>query len=198
MILVFWMLSFKSTFSLYSFTFIKRLFSSSSLSATRVVSSAYLRLEARQTENHHHRKLTNLITWTTALSNSLKLWAMPCRATPDRLVMVKSSDKMWSTGEGNGKPLQYSCLENPMNSMKTVSSFVQNQPSHVTWKESESEVAQSCPHLTPWIIAYQASLSMGFSRQEYWSGLPFPSPCYLNAFSNLCLLSKVLCSQNPN
>ena len=33
-------------------------------------------------------------------------------------IMVESSDKMWSTGEGNGKPLQYSCLENPMNSMK--------------------------------------------------------------------------------
>ena len=32
--------------------------------------------------------------------------------------MVESSDKMWSTGEGNGKPLQYSCLEIPMNSMK--------------------------------------------------------------------------------
>ena len=32
--------------------------------------------------------------------------------------MVKSSDKMWSTGEGNGKPLQYSCLENPMNTRK--------------------------------------------------------------------------------
>ena len=32
--------------------------------------------------------------------------------------MLESSDKMWSTGEGNGKPLQYSCLENPMNSMK--------------------------------------------------------------------------------
>ena len=32
--------------------------------------------------------------------------------------MVESSDKMWSTGEGNGKPLQYSCLESPMNSMK--------------------------------------------------------------------------------
>ena len=32
--------------------------------------------------------------------------------------MVESSDKMWSTGEGNGKPLQYSCLENPMNSMR--------------------------------------------------------------------------------
>ena len=32
--------------------------------------------------------------------------------------MVESSDKMWSPGEGNGKPLQYSCLENPINSMK--------------------------------------------------------------------------------
>ena len=31
---------------------------------------------------------------------------------------MESSDKMWSTGEGNGKPLQYSCLENPMKSMK--------------------------------------------------------------------------------
>ena len=43
---------------------------------------------------------------------------MPCGATQDGQVMVESSDKMWSTGEGNGKPLQYSCLENPMNSMK--------------------------------------------------------------------------------
>ena len=33
-------------------------------------------------------------------------------------VMVESSEKTWSTGEGNGKPFQYSCLENPMNSMK--------------------------------------------------------------------------------
>ena len=43
---------------------------------------------------------------------------MSCRATQDRWVMVESSDKTWSTGEGNGKPLQYSYLENPMNSMK--------------------------------------------------------------------------------
>ena len=43
---------------------------------------------------------------------------MPCRTTQDRRVMVESSDKMWSTREGNGKPLQYSYLENPMNSMK--------------------------------------------------------------------------------
>ena len=43
---------------------------------------------------------------------------MPCRATQDERVMVESSDKTWFTGEGNGKPFQYSCLENPMNSMK--------------------------------------------------------------------------------
>ena len=43
---------------------------------------------------------------------------MPCKDTQDGWVMVGSSDKMWSTGKGNGKPLQYSCLENPINSMK--------------------------------------------------------------------------------
>ena len=41
-----------------------------------------------------------------------------CRATQDGRVMVERPDRMWSTGEGNGKPLQYSCLENPMNSRK--------------------------------------------------------------------------------
>ena len=40
------------------------------------------------------------------------------RATQDGRVMVERSDRMWPTGEGNGKPLQYSCFENPMNSMK--------------------------------------------------------------------------------
>ena len=43
---------------------------------------------------------------------------MPCRAPEEGWVMVESSDKMWPTGEGNGTSLQYSCLENPMNSMK--------------------------------------------------------------------------------
>ena len=43
---------------------------------------------------------------------------MPGGATQDGRVMVERSDRMWSTGEGNGKPLQYSCLENPMNCMK--------------------------------------------------------------------------------
>ena len=46
-----------------------------------------------------------------------------------------------------------------------------------TPSELESEVSQSCPSLCdPWTVAYQAPPSMGFSRQAYWSGLPFPSP----------------------
>ena len=57
-------------------------------------------------------------TRTTALSNSMKL-SHARRATQDGWVMVERSDRMWSTGEGNGKPLQYSSLENPMNSMKS-------------------------------------------------------------------------------
>ena len=48
----------------------------------------------------------------------MKLGVMPCRVTQDKWVMMECSDKTWSTGEGNGKPLQYSCLENPMNGMK--------------------------------------------------------------------------------
>ena len=43
---------------------------------------------------------------------------MLCRAYQDGQVIAKSSDKTWYIGEGNGKPLQYSCFENPMNSMK--------------------------------------------------------------------------------
>ena len=43
---------------------------------------------------------------------------MLCWAIQDGQVMMERSDRLWSTGEGNGKPLQYSCLENPMNSMK--------------------------------------------------------------------------------
>ena len=48
----------------------------------------------------------------------MKLWATAYGITQDGWVMVERSDRMWSTGEGNGKPLQYSCLENPMNGMK--------------------------------------------------------------------------------
>ena len=45
--------------------------------------------------------------------------------------------------------------------------------------KSESEIVQLCPTLwlaTPWTVTCQAPPSMGFLRQEYWNGLPFPSP----------------------
>ena len=51
------------------------------------------------------------------MSNSMKL-SHARGVTQDGQIMVERSDRAWSTGEGNGKPLQYSCLENPMNSMK--------------------------------------------------------------------------------
>ena len=51
------------------------------------------------------------------LSNTMKQ-SHDRGANQDGRIMVERSDRTWSTGEGNGKPLQYSCLENPMNSMK--------------------------------------------------------------------------------
>ena len=62
--------------------------------------------------------------WITALSycmglhNTMKLQVMLYRATQDGWVRVKIFDKIWSTGKGNGNSLQYSCLKNPMDSMK--------------------------------------------------------------------------------
>ena len=73
--------------------------------------------EGRQTETILTEASQSNHTRTTALSNSMKL-SHAHEATQDGWVMVERSDRMWSTGEGNGKPLQYSCLENPMNSMK--------------------------------------------------------------------------------
>ena len=65
---------------------------------------------SQKTSQYNHTK-------TTALSNSMKP-SHAHGATQDGGIMEERSDRMWSTGEGNGKPLQYSCLENPMNSMK--------------------------------------------------------------------------------
>ena len=103
-------------FSIYHFFFYPFFF----LSLSKNDHSYPYLSEGRQNENHSHRKLTNLMTWTTALSNSMKLWAMIRRAPQDGSVIVESSDKMWFTREGNGKPHQYSWLENPMNNMKRL------------------------------------------------------------------------------
>ena len=58
------------------------------------------------------------LSWQRGLCNSVKLWTTPRRATQDRQVIVESSDKMWSTGGGNGKPPQYTWHENLMNCIK--------------------------------------------------------------------------------
>ena len=68
-------------------------------------------------------------TRTIALSNSMKP-SHACGATQDGRVMVKRSDRMWSTGEGNGKPLQYSYLEKPMNSMKRQNDRILKEELH--------------------------------------------------------------------
>ena len=69
-----------------------------------------LKLYSHKTSQSNH-------TRTTALSNSMKLSHVH-GATQDTRVMVERSDRTWSVGEGNGKPLWYFCLENPTNSMK--------------------------------------------------------------------------------
>ena len=89
-----------------------------------------------------------------ALCNLMKLWAMLYRATQDGRVMMGSSDKTWSTGEGNGKPLQHSCLENPMNSMKRKLRACRRRESQYTqgaglsWTETQA----------PWLPPGQCSL----------------------------------------
>ena len=79
-------------------------------SKTVGVARGHQRADTQKTSQSTH-------TRTTALSNSMKLSHAP-GVTQDGRVMVERSDRMWYTGEGIAKPLQYSCLENPMNSMK--------------------------------------------------------------------------------
>ena len=103
---------------------------------------------------------------------------MPCRATQDGWVIMESSDKMWSTEQGNGKPLKYSCLENHMNSMKRQKdrTLKDELPRLVLLLLLLSHFSHVRLCATPETAAHQAPPSLGFSRKEHWSGLPFPSP----------------------
>ena len=66
---------------------------------------------------------------------------------------------------------------NKASTLSFVSSSIFYKTQIKTFLKKKSEAAQSCPTLcNPWTEAYQAPLSLGFSRQEYWSGLLFPSP----------------------
>ena len=84
------------------------------------------------------------VGWCTVIMKMGGL--MPCGATQDGRVMVESSDKKWSTGEGNGKPLHYSYLEDPKNNQSV---------------QSLSRVQLS---VTPWTAARQASPSITNTR----------------------------------
>ena len=109
----------------------------------------------------------------------------------------------WATslsciGEGNGNPIQCSCLEISRDGgpcWAAVSGVAQSR-TRLKWLSSSSSkllfLSHSVmfnPFVTPWIVACQAPLSMGFPRQEYWSGLPFPPPgIFWSQRSNPCLL----------
>ena len=113
----------------------------------------------------------------------MKLWAMPCRATQDGRVMVESSDKTWSTGEGVGKPFSIPALRTPCTvwkgkHMEQRGKSVGPDPFLVICL-LPAKMLQSCPVLcNPWTVAHQAPLIMGFSGQDYWSGLSCPLPRY--------------------
>ena len=79
--------------------------------------------------------------------------------------MVERSDRLWSTGEGNGKPLQYFCLENPMNSMKRQNDRILNKelPRSVGTQYATDLGSSSFSILSFFLFI----LFMGFSRQEY-------------------------------
>ena len=72
-----------------------------------------LSIRGRTEWKPQHRKLNKLITWITALSNSMKLWAMTCSATQNGWDMEESSDKTWSTGEGNANHFSILALRTP-------------------------------------------------------------------------------------
>ena len=89
-------------------------------------------------------------------------------------------------GEGNGNPLQCSCLENPRDGGDCWAAVYRVAQSRTRLKRlsssssSSSEPVKLLSHVrlfsNPRTVAHQAPPSMEFFRQEYWSGLPFPSP----------------------
>jgi len=85
---------------------------------------------------------------------------MPCGATQDRWVMVERSDRMWSTGKGNGKPLQYSCLENLMNSMK-------RQNDRILKEELPRSVGAQCATGDPWRNNSRKNEGMEPKQKQY-------------------------------
>ena len=91
---------------------------------------------------------------------------MPCGATQDGRVMVERSDRMWSAGEGNGKPLQYSGLENPMNRMR-------RQNDRTLKEELPRSVGAQYATGDQWRITPERMKGWGQSKNntQWWMGL---------------------------
>ena len=99
-------------------------------------------------------------------------------------------------GEGNSNPLQCSCLENPRDGASWWAAVYGVTQSWIRlkwlssstvkadykrwlprgWRSEVKSLSRVRLFATPWTVAYQAPPSIGFSRPEYWNGLPFPSP----------------------
>ena len=143
--LVFWMFSFKSTFSLSSFTFIKRLFNSSLLSAIRVVSSAYLRLLIFFSPFLWSQwlKKVHLVFYAAAAAKSLQLCPTLC-------------DPIDGSPTGSPVPgiLQARTLEWVSISFSNAWKW--------KWKVKVKSLSRIWLFATPWTAAYQAPPSTGF------------------------------------
>ena len=81
-----------------------------------------------------------------------------------------------SPGEGNDNPFQYPCLGNPMDrgAWWATGHGVAMSQTRLSAAAAASHFSRVRLFATLWTVAHQAPLSMGFPRQEYWSGLPFP------------------------
>ena len=176
-ILAFWMLSFKPTFSLSFFSFIKMLFSSSSLSAIRVVSPVYLRL-----------LLFLLAILILACASSSPLFLMTYSAYKlnkqgDNIQPWRTLFPIWNQSVAEAcptlsDPIDRSPPDYPVPAIlqaRTLEWVAISFSNAWKWKVKVKSLSRVPLLATPGTTAYQAAPSMGFSRQEYWSGVPLPS-----------------------